>query len=64
MRFFSAVIVKVIIFICIIYAVTFCGTYCMQSLAIRTDNYSVYDNENEGGRWGGGIFDELIGSYH
>ena len=46
MRFISMVIVKEIIFTYVIYAVTLCRTYQKQSLAIITDYYSVYDNEN------------------
>ena len=47
---------------CVIYAVTGCGTNQKQSLAIRSDHSSAFDKKNEGGRWGGGFVDELIGS--
>ena len=61
MRFISMVIVKVIIFTCVIHAVTVCGRNQKQLLAIRRDHYSVYDNKNKGGRRGG-ILDELNAS--
>ena len=54
MRFISMVILKEIISNCVTYSVTVCRTFKNQSLAIKTDNYSVYYNENEAGRWGGG----------
>ena len=41
---------------------TGCGTNQKQSLAIINDRSSAYGNKNEGGRWGWGFVDELIGS--
>ena len=44
MRFIYMVVAKEIIFTCVIYAVTICGTNRKQPLAIRMDHYSVYKN--------------------
>ena len=63
-KFIPMVIVKEIVFICVMYAVTVCETDWKKSLAIRTDWYLVYTNENEGGRWDYSFVDELIGSDH
>ena len=58
------IIVKKIIFTYVIYAVTVCGIYQKQSLVTRTDHYSVYDNENEGGRWWRDVVNGLIRRKH
>ena len=64
MIFISIVILKEIIFTCVIYAVTVCGTDQKQQLAIITDHSSVYYNKMKEADGGGvGIFvDELIRS--
>ena len=45
--FISMVVVKEIIFNCVMYAVTVCGTDWKQSLYTIKDSYLVYTNENK-----------------
>ena len=47
MKFISMVFVKEIIFNCVMYAVTVCGTDWKQSLYTIKDSYLVYTNENK-----------------